>query len=149
MWKTRYFSISEFEFDEPLSRTHRDLALKHAELLDPIRQFCRGQLVVTSFLRGTTGSHSDGLAVDIQPRKGADPYIRRIADFMAALYRPGKRGSPLHQIIYEAPEAGQIRAHIHVVLKEYEGRATPGYLLDLEGNRQYTRIEFPHITMET
>ena len=132
-----------------LSERHGDLAEQHARLLDPVRQFCRGRLAVTSFLRGTTGSHSDGLAVDVQPRKGTDKHIRRIADFMAALYHPGQRGSPLQQIIYEAPEPGQKRAHIHVVLKEYQGQATPGYLLDLEGNRQYIRVAFPHITLET
>jgi hypothetical protein len=149
MWKTRYFSVAEFEFGKGLSREHRDLALKHATLLDPVRQFCRGRLIITSFLRGTSGSHSNGLAVDIQPRKGADPYIRRIADFMAALYRPGKRGSALHQIIYEAPELGQKRAHIHIVLAGYIGGATSGYLLDLEGNQKYIVTALPHITMET
>ncbi len=149
MWKTRYFSIAEFEFGKPLSREHRDLALKHATLLDPVRQFCRGQLAVTSFLRGTSGSHRDGLAVDVQPWKGTDLFVRRIADFMAALYRPGNRVSPLHQIIYEAPEPGQMRAHIHIVLSAYQGGATHGYLLDLEGNRQYVTTALPHITMET
>jgi len=132
-----------------LSDKHSSLAEQHARLLDPVRQFCRGQLVITSFLRGTSGSHSDGLAVDVQPRRGKDPHIRRIADFMAALYRPGMRGSPLHQIIYEAPEPGQIRAHIHIVLSGYIGGATPGYLLDLAGNRQYVTATLPHITMET
>ena len=149
MWKTRYFSQAEFFKEEVLSAKHSILAQEHATLLDPVRQFCRGRLAVTSFLRGTTGSHSDGLAVDVQPRRGTDVHIRRIADFMAALYHPGKRGSPLYQIIYEAPEPGQMRAHIHIVLAEYQGAATPGYLLDLEGNRKYTVATLPHITLET
>lgn len=150
MWKTRYFSEIEFLFGlMALSEKHRTLALKHATLLDPIRQFCRGRLFVTSFLRGTSGSHSDGLAVDVQPLRGTDSYIRRVADFIAALYRPGKQGSPLHQIIYEAPEPGQKRAHIHIVLKGYKGAATSGYLLDLEGNQQYVSATLPHITLET
>jgi hypothetical protein len=149
MWKTRYFSKIEFLFGKELSEKHTALAQQHAVLLDPIRQFCRGRLVVTSFLRGTSGSHSDGLAVDIQPGKGNDSHIRRIADFMAALYRPGVRGSPLHQIIYEAPELGQMRAHIHVVLVEYKGQATSGYLLDVLGNQQYTKAPLPRLTLET
>ena len=149
MWTTRYFSLAEFEFARPLSRDHRDLALKHAILLDPIRQFCCGRLAVTSFLRGTSGSHSRGFAVDVQPYRGTDVHIRRIADFMAALYQPGKRSSPLHQIIYEAPEPGQMRAHIHIVLSGYTGGGTPGYLLDLEGNQQYAITALPHITLET
>lgn len=149
MWKTRFFSEPEFLFGKELSQEHSALAEQHAILLDPIRQFCRGRLVVTSFLRGTSGSHSDGLAVDVQPREGDDSVIRRVADFMAALYCPGEEGSPLHQIIYEAPESGQMRAHIHVVLSVYQGRATSGYLLDLAGDRQYVTTILPHITLET
>ena len=118
-------------------------------LLDPVREYSRGPLIVTSFFRPGAGSHGTGFAVDVQPQRGVDNYIRRIADFMAALYLPGEDSSPLHQIIYEAPEAGQKRAHIHIVLFGYTGKATPGYLLDLEGNHQYAKTAIPHIILKT
>lgn len=96
-----------------------------------------GPLYLTSFVR-ETGSHATGWAVDIQPVLGDDARVRRIADWFAARFLPT---GTLAQVIYEPPEAGQKRAHVHLAARLIPG-ATAGYLVETEG-RRYASVPIP------
>lgn len=145
---SRHFGKTEFEIASIRALTPDEgwLAMNEwAPILDPLRDFCGGPLIVTSYVRGS-GSHANAGAVDVQPAAGGNDAVRRVADFAAALYRPGASGSPLRQIIFEMPEKGQKRAHVHLARILVPG-AMPGYLLDLAGDRRYTSARIPTITL--
>lgn len=138
----KYFAASEF-----VRRSHRPLKLREqtkaetwGRRLDPVREIM-GPITVTSFVRNGPGSHADGSAVDIQLTFGTNKQIRKLADLVAAMYL---RTGELAQVIYEAPEKGQLRAHVHLADRLVPG-AVGGYLLDLEGNRKYARAPIPDL----
>lgn len=137
----RYFSAEEFAgaswrrlSGAEVERARQLVAL----VLDPMREYYGGPLLVTSYLR-PFGSwvHRTAHAVDVQPASGDSGDIARLAQWAAQTIRPGP-GRPVQQIIYEAPEGGQHRAHIHVALVT---DGTPGFLVDADGSGSYALVD--------
>jgi hypothetical protein len=137
----RYFSAAEFagaswrrlSADE-LERARQLVALA----LDPMREHYGGPLIVTSYLRPWgSWAHRTAHAVDVQPATGDSGDIAGLAQWAAQTLRPGP-GRPVQQIIYEAPEGGQHRAHIHIALAT---DGTPGFLVDADGSERYALVD--------
>lgn len=131
-----------------LTPFQESMAQYHAELLQPVRDALvqrhgdAGKVRVTSFVRGS-GSHRYG-AVDVQTVGGGNELIRELADMLAARYVRADGRGQYAQVIFEMPEPGQTRAHVHLAPVLVPG-AAPGYLLDLAGNRSYTAAPIPAV----
>lgn len=137
----RYFGADEFVRASSRKLSVRELGLASwwGDVLDPVRAVA-GALWVTSFVRaGDNGSHGDGSAVDIQPVAGGERRIEAIAALCAALLL---RSGAVAQVIYEAPERGQLRGHVHIA-RRLVGGASGGYLVDRRGDRKYELAVIP------
>lgn len=138
---TRNFTLGEFmrsSVPPVLTPAQERDALFYAKLLQPARDEF-GAIAVTSFVR-LTGAHAAG-AVDVQLVDGSNADIKRLADWLAAHYLPSGQ---LAQVIYEPPEPGQHRAHVHITAQLVPG-ARPGYLVEsiAAGRRIYTPQAIP------
>lgn len=142
------FTLGEFmRVSTPpvLTPAQEERAAWYAALLQPVRDELvqrhgdAGKVCITSYVR-LSGAHAAG-ALDVQTCGGGNDLVRELADKLAARYL---RSGQLAQVIYEPPEPGQHRAHVHIARELVPGAAA-GYLVEsiASGKRIYTRLPIP------